>query len=277
MTLIQQIATATVLTALALPGLASAQDTAPTAPTAAPPSAVAPPDDWDMLHDQRKKMVAAYVSLDSGVSVVLRCSDGVYDALVSGLPDAPRGETRVLRLSYDDHFHPETWNVATTRSTAMSAMPAPFARKLRKGGVVSIVVPDGAGPGRNLRHDLHLPQSSTAVDQTLTACGRPLVDARDAALPDLDENGQSPDVTWAQPPRPSYPFPEKYIGGFAVLSCTALPEGRLGECLVESEFPVDGGFGKQALKSTADARLKTSDGTPVTPRMIVFRTNFVMR
>lgn len=272
MTLIRQIATATLFAALALPGLASAQDTAPTAP-----SAVEAPADWNMVRDQRKKMVAAYVSLSSGVTVILRCSSGVYDALVSGLPDAPRGDTRVLRLSYDDHFHPETWNVATTRSTALSALPARFARKLRNGGVVSIVVPDGAGPGRNLRHVLHLPQSPTAVDETLTACGRPLVDPRDAALPDIDENGQSPDVTWARAPQPSYPFPSRYSTGFAMLSCTALPDGRVDECLVESEFPVDGGFGKQVLRSTSNARLKSSDGTPVTPRIIVFRTNFVMR
>ena len=269
---VRHVATAALLAVLSTPSLASAQDAVPATPTA-----VEPPADWDMVRDPRKKMVAAYVSLDSGVSVILRCSDGVYDALVSGLPDAPRGDTRVLRLSYDDHFHAETWNVATTRSVALSALPAPFARKLREGGKVSILVPDGAGPGRNLRHDLDLPRSSAAVDETLTACGRTLVDPRDAALPDLDENGQSPNVTWARPPRPSYPFPGKYSGGFAMLSCMALPDGRLDDCLIESEFPSDGGFGKQALRSTGDARLEASDGAPISPRLIVFRTNFVMR
>ena len=269
---VRHIATAALLSALSMSGPAAAQDAAPPAP-----AEVSPPADWDMVRDPRKKMVAAYVSLDSGVSVILRCSDGVYDALVSGLPEAPRRDTRVLRISYDDHFHAETWNVATVRSTALSALPAPFARKLREGGKVSIVVPDGAGPGRNLRHDLELPRSSTAVDETLTACNRPLVDARDSALPDLDEYGQSPSVTWARPPRPAYPFPAKYTAGFAMLSCMALPDGRLDACLVESEFPVDGGFGKQALKSTDDARLQSSDGAPVSPRLIVFRTNFMMR
>lgn len=269
---VRQVAMATLLSVLSMPALASAQDAAPTAA-----AAVEPPADWDTVRDPRKKMVAAYVSLDSGVNIILRCTDGVYDALMSGLPAAPRGDTRVLRVSYDDHFHNETWNVATTRSVALSALPAPFARKLREGGLVSIVVPDGAGPGRNLRHNLHLPQSSAAVDETLTACNRPLTDARDADLPDLDENGRSPDVNWAQPPRPSYPFPAKYSGGFAMLSCMALPDGRLDDCLVESEFPVDGGFGKQALRGARDARLKASDGSPITPRLIVFRTNFMMR
>ena len=269
---VRSIATAVLLSALSMSGPAAAQDAAPPAP-----AEVSPPADWDMVRDPRKKMVAAYVSLDSGVSVILRCSDGVYDALVSGLPDAPRKDTRVLRLSYGDHFHAETWNVATVRSTALSAMPAPFARKLREGGLVSIVVPDGAGQGRNLRHDLDLPRSSTAVDETLAACGRPLVDPRDAALPDLDETGQPPSVTWARPPQPSYPSPAKYTAGFAMLSCMALPDGRLDECLIESEFPVDGGFGKQALRSTDDARLKAEDNAPISPRLIVFRTNFVMR
>ncbi len=269
---VRHVATSALLSVLFMPGLASAQDPAP-----APPAAVEPPADWDMVRDPRKKMVAAYVSLDSGISVILRCSDGVYDALVSGLPDAPSGDTRVLRLSYGDDFHAETWNVATTRSAALSALPAPFARKLREGGRVSIVVPDGAGPGRNLRHNLDLPPSSAAVDETLTACGRPLEDPRDARLPDAGERGLSSGVNWAQPPRPSYPSPARYTGGFAMLSCMALPEGRLDACIVESEFPVDGGFGKSALRGARDARLSSSDGSPIEPRLIVFRTNFVMR
>lgn len=268
---VRHVTTAALLSVLSMPGLAWAQDSAPSAP-----AAVADPDDWGMVRDPRKKMVAAYISLDSGVSVILRCSDGVYDALVSGLPEA-KGETRVLRLSYDDHFHSETWNVATTRTVAMSALPAPFARKLREGGTVSIMVPDGAGPGRNLRHNLLLPRSATAVDETLTACGRPLTDPRDAALPDLEEDGQSSGVTWAQSPRPAYPFPAKYTGGFAVLSCLALPDGRLDECLVESEFPADGGFGAAALRSTRAARLKSSDGASIAPRLVVFRSRFLMR
>lgn len=267
-------AAAAVLFAAFTSGAVAAQEAAPAEPSAAP--AEPAPGDWDMVRDARKKTVAAYVSLDSGVSVILRCTNGVYDALVSGLPET-RGDTRLLRLSYDDHFHDETWNVATTRTVAMSAMPAPFARKLREGGLVSIVVPDGAGPGRNLRHNLILPQSSAAVDETLTACGRPLTDARDAGLSDPGEAGLSPGVSWAQPPRPSYPFPARYSGGFAMLSCAAQPDGSLDQCLVESEFPVDGGFGKQALRGARDARLKASDGSPITPRLIVFRTNFVMR
>lgn len=269
---VQWISAAAFLSVMAAPALASAQEGAASAP-----AALDAPEDWDMVRDPTKKMVAAYVSLDSGVNVVLRCSDGVYDAFVSGLPDVPNGETRVLRLSYGDHFRTETWNVATTRSTAMNAVPAPFARKLREGGKVSIVVPDGAGPGRNLRHDLHLPRSSTAMDETLTACGRPLVDPRDAALPELGEDGQFPRVTWARPPRPSFPLQPRYTGGFAVLSCLSLPDGRLDDCLIESEFPVDGGFGKQALRSMANARLKAPDGAPIPPRLIVFRTNFMMR
>lgn len=254
--------------ALILPAVATAQD------AAAP--AVALPADWDMIRDARKKMVAAYVGLNSGVSVVLRCSNGVYDALLSGLPEA-KDETRELRLSYDDHSHAETWNVATNRGVALSPMPAPFARKLRKGGLVSIVVPEGGGPGLNLRHNLHLPPSSAAVDETLTACGRPLEDPRDADLPDPGAGGLSAGVNWAEAPRPRYPFPALYTGGFAMLSCMAQPDGRLDACIVESEFPVDGRFGESALRGTRDARLRSSDGSPITPRLIVFRTNFKMR
>lgn len=270
---IPQVIKVALFAAAFLPGVVSAQEAAP---PVAQPAAEASSADWDMVRDTRKKIVAAYVSLDSGVDVVLRCSDGVYDALISGLPEA-KGDTRVLRLSYDDHFHDETWNIATTRSSALSAMPAPFARKLRKGGLVSIVVPNGAGPGRNLRHNLILPQSSSAVDETLIACGRPLEDARDDQLSDPGAAGLSPGVSWAQRPRPDYPSPALYTRGFAMLSCVSLPDGSLRDCLVESEFPVDGGFGKQALRGTRDARLESSDGSPITRRLVVFRTNFMMR
>jgi hypothetical protein len=265
-----QGAAAALFFSVILPSAAAAQDKAPTAP------ATASADDWDMIRDPAKKTVAAYVSLDSGVSVILRCTNKVYDALVAGLPGA-LGDTRVLHLSYGDHSHPETWNVATSPTVAMSALPAPFARKLRDGGMLSIMTPDGAGPGRNLTHHLHLPASSTAVDETLTACEKPLEDPRDALLPDLGEGGLSAGVTWERPPRPNYPALARYSAGFAMLSCMALPDGRVNDCVVESEFPADGGFGRATLSSVRDARLKASDGAPITPRLIVFRTNFMMR
>jgi len=265
-----QGAAAALFFSVILPSAAAAQDKAPTAP------ATASADDWDMIRDPAKKTVAAYVSLDSGVSVILRCTNKVYAALVARLPGA-LGDTRVLHLSYGDHSHPETWNVVTSPTVAMSALPAPFARKLRDGGMLSIMTPDGAGPGRNLTHHLHLPASSTAVDETLTACEKPLEDPRDALLPDLGEGGLSAGVTWERPPRPNYPALARYSAGFAMLSCMALPDGRVNDCVVESEFPADGGFGRATLSSVRDARLKASDGAPITPRLIVFRTNFMMR
>jgi hypothetical protein len=166
--------------------------------------------------------------------------------------------------------------VTTDRTAALADYPAPLARALRQGGPVSIVIPGGAGDGRNLRHELVLPASTAAVDETLSACSRPLVDPRDELLPDIGENGLPGGVTWARSPRPYFPA-TNYAQGYAVLSCVVQPDGGLDQCEVESEFPLDGGFGRTALRAMPPARI-VSPGEPpgqYAPRIIGLRINYV--
>ena len=66
-----------------------------------------------------------------------------------------------------------------------------------------IVVPGGAENGRNLRYVIDLPASGAAIDETLQACGRPLVDPRDAERSALPEDGLPPEIEWARQPRPA--------------------------------------------------------------------------
>lgn len=238
------------------------------------------PDDWEMIRQPDRKTVVAFVPLSSGLTIAFRCVDGVYGAIIGGLPEANRStKTRTLTISVNGGEPDDTrWNVTTDRRAVLADYPAPFARELREGGAVSIVIPRGAADGRNLRHNLTLPASSTAIDETLTACGRPLEDARDALLPEIAEGGLPDGVTWGRQPRPVYPQ-TNYAEGYAVLSCVVEPDGKPSQCQVESEFPHDAGFGRNALRSVEAARLVSPGETPgqYAPRMIGFRVQYRMR
>ncbi|MDZ4109561.1 MAG: hypothetical protein U1E18_08185 [Brevundimonas sp.] len=235
--------------------------------------------DWDMLRDPGKKLTMAYTQFNTGLGIAARCVDESYEAIITGLPSAGEGETRVLQVAFGDgDLHPQRWNVAVDDTIAVSELPAPFARKLREGGRLRVMIPGGAEGGRNLTHDLTLPASSSSIDETLTVCERPLIDPRDAELADLPEGGLPANLTWARPPRPSFPSRIRYARGFATVLCLTSPDGSLRDCSVEAEHPQDGGFGDAALRATRRARVVNIDApaTAVPPGRILYRTNFIV-
>ena len=239
----------------------------------------ATPADWDLVRDERQKVVMAYTVFDVGLGVTVRCHDGVYDAVIGGLPPAGDRQTRRLAVAFGDGpRHEMDWNVAVEDTMAVSPLPAPLARRLREGGRMQIVVPGGAEGGRNLRYDLELPASSAAIDETLTACGRPLADPRDAELEALGVDGLFGGVKWLERPRPEYPMGmTTYTRGFATVTCLTTAEGRLRDCVTEAEHPRDAGFGEAVVRSTRRARLGPLEGEgPVPVRRIYFRTNFYL-
>lgn len=256
------------LTTIAQPALAQE--------TGAPPQAE---QDWNVLRDPAKKSVIAYIPVTTGLMLAVRCVDGALDGVITGLPQSRPGRaTRPLGLSFgDEPMRHVRWNVTTDRTVAISDYPAAFARSLKKGGPLKILIPGGAEDGRNLRHDLVLPGSSSAIEQTLAACNRPLEDPRDALLPDIEDNGLPNGLTWARPPRARYPN-TNLASGYVVISCVAQTDGSLAQCQIESEQPPKSRFGAAALLATRDARLNVSDqpGGQLTPRMIAFRSNFYM-
>ncbi|MNR67403.1 hypothetical protein D3C85_1913670 [compost metagenome] len=48
------------------------------------------------------------------------------------------------------------------------------------------------------------------------------------------------------------------------------------DCVVETEHPIDGGFGQAAIEATRRARLRNKNGGEVPLGMIQYRTNFTM-
>ncbi|WP_343791370.1 hypothetical protein [Brevundimonas kwangchunensis] len=235
--------------------------------------------DWDVHRDDRNRLMVAYVQTDTGLTLALRCTAGAYEALITGLPPAGRAETRTIGVKLSDHdMDMQRWNVAQDDTVAVSEMPAPFARHLRQGGSISILIPGGADDGRNLRYDLTLPASSAAIDETLTRCNRPLVDARDVERDALQDTGLPVGFDWRHAPRPEYPASSRYARGFAVVSCLTNPDGRLSNCEVEAEHPHDAGYGEATLRAVRAARARnvSAPDAPVDQRLVSFRASFVL-
>ena len=249
---------------LALTGTAVAQDAT---------------DDWDNTVNAEAKLTMASVDF-GGIGIAVRCQDGGLDAVITGLPPVTDAERRTITLKFADDESPRAtmWNVAVNPATGVSERPAAFARQLRQGGRLDVVVPGGAEGGRNLRYALDLPSAHAVIDQTLQACGKPLEDARDAELAALGDAGLPGGVNWASPPQPTYPTRRVYERGFAVVTCLSEPDGGLRACEIETEHPRDGGFGEATLDATRRARLENTaaPGQPITPRMVSFRSNFHM-
>lgn len=235
--------------------------------------------DWDLLEDPQKKLLVAYTRFDNGVSIATRCADGGFEAVITGLPPAGSATRRPLRIAFgDEDLASTSWSVAIDDTVAVADLPAPFARELRAGGRLRILVPNGAAAGRNLMYDLELPASSASIDRTLTTCERPLVDPRDAELETLSEDGVPVNLMWGVRPEPRYPA-TRYARGFAVISCVTNPTGSLRDCAIESEHPREGGFGASTLASARRARVRNAADPrgPVPTTRVLYRTHFVVQ
>ncbi|MEH6664868.1 MAG: hypothetical protein V7678_08440 [Brevundimonas sp.] len=215
--------------------------------------------DWDLIVEPAESLTAAFVAYEGGLGVLARCKDEAFHLMVTGLVPED-GLTRQTQVVFgDDDWGDEEWFVGEDPGTAFSYKPAMYARILREGGTFDIVVREAGPNGENLRYVFEIPRSASAVNQTLEACGKPVDDPRDVFLEDLPESGLPADLEWARQPRGLYPSGRTYERGVAVVSCLTETDGRLRECVVETEWPADGGFGEAALRATRNGRLRNVD------------------
>jgi hypothetical protein len=245
------------------------------------------PQDWTLTRVDDRQATVATIDFTTGLGLVARCMDGVYDLIILGLPDASRSATtRELGLSVgeDSDLRTTVWTVGDKRSTAFSRVPAMVARQLAEGGKLQLVVPGAEGQPRT-RYVMDLDPSSTALEQTLTDCGRPLVDPRDRDIEGNGQDGLPGGVNWAQAPRPRFPFP---VGGrsptlgYVVMSCGVQATGQLTACQTESEQPAGYHLGRSVEASLDRARVQLTpsgvvSGKPLEGRLILFTVNFRMR
>lgn len=248
--------------------------------------APSPGEDWVLTESPDQKLTAAVAAFTSGIGIIARCQNGAYDVFIAGLPKAPRDAyTREIGLEVGDDGEIRTtvWTVGSDRSTAFSRLPAIVARQLAEGGKLQIVVPGAEGEPRT-RYVMALNPSSRAIETTLTACGRLLVDPRDH---DVEGNGQDglPDgIVWAQTPQLRFPPPiagRSITDGYVALSCVSTADGRLENCQVESEQPPRFNLARNVQRAVLDARVRLSDeaaaqGERLEDRVLVFTVVFRM-
>lgn len=278
------------LLAAALLSLSSTGAWAQETPIQAPTTEDAAPEDWTLTRVPDKNTVVATMDFTSGLALLARCQAGVYDLVVGGLPDAPANKpTRELAIQVGEDAEPDTtvWTVGSNPSVAFSRIPAIVARRLSEGGKLQVIVPADTPGGPRTRYVMDVDPSSQAIAETLTACGRPIVDAREERADQIEGNGQDglpPAVTWRTMPRPS--FPESVRGrsprlGYVTLSCVTEDDGGLTDCVTESEQPGGYNLGLAVQRSLPRARLKLTDeaaanGRPLGGRLITFTVNFRM-
>jgi len=245
-----------------------------------------PVEDWVVTALPAQKTTAAVAAFTSGLGIIARCQNGVYDVIMAGLPEAPRGETtRDLGVAVGDagEIRTTVWTVGSDRTTAFSRLPAIVARSLAKGGKLQIVVSGNAGE-RRTRYVMALNPSSTAIEQTLSACGRPLVDLRDDRLEGNGQSGLPSYYVWVRPPFPLFPDPvagRSITEGYVALSCVTQTDGRLADCQVESEQPPRFNLSRHLIRSLDNTRVGLSEeglakGATVANHVVAFTVNFRM-
>lgn len=240
------------------------------------------PADWDLTLKPEERLTTAHTEFDNGLVLGARCQGATFQVLIGGLPEAPAARDlmsarRMLGIGFgDDTVSEQGFMMGDNRSVVFAERPSSLARSMRKGGRMQIVVAGAGAGGRNLRYVVDLPPSNAAIDQALGACGHPLVDPRDLEFEGLEDDGLPANIKWRRMPETGYPEGRTYTAGFAVVTCLARPDGRLSDCVVETEFPANGGFGDAALKATRSGRLENRDGGAVPLTRIVYRTNFKM-
>jgi len=247
-------------------------------------------EDWTLARLPEHDAVVATIGFTSGLNLIARCQGGVYDLMISGLTEAPKNQpTRELGIQVGDEGESKTtvWTVGSQRTMAFSRIPALVARDLAEGGKLQVVIPADRPGGPRTRYVMDVEPSSQAIAETLTACGRPVIDPREERADQIEGNGQDglpAAVMWRTMPRPT--FPESVRGrsprmGYVVLSCVAEDDGGLTECVTESEQPPGYHLGLAVQRSLPRARLKLTDeaaasGRPLAGRLIVFSVNFIM-
>ncbi|MGV3580044.1 energy transducer TonB family protein [Brevundimonas sp.] len=235
-------------------------------------------DLWEL--DAAPDTLAASVSYDNGLAVIVRCQDESLETYVRGLglPEPRRGEDPARRIDYafgDRPLRESSWQISENGQALFADLPAPMARRFREGGPLQMrLAAQGDNPAR--RYVVTLPPSPTAINRVLEACDRPATDPRDVLRaseasiepPTEPVVDTPPRSVWDRPPRP--PYPERAlmvrVSGMAVVSCRVAGEGQLEECQVEVERPANAGFGEAALRGARTARLSPNPNWPASQR-----------
>jgi len=245
---------------------------------ATPGLAQDPGDDWDIVRDRRGRAEMAHLQFSNGLAIMVQCKHRSLDVVVGGLPPARSTPNRLefRERPLDLRFRGEEdrrqfWAVGTDNTLAVSLLPAPFARQLRQGGTLELGVPEAGSEGQTLTYQVDLPPSALNIDEVLNTCRRPLVDPRDELLDQVGTSGLPTRIVWAE--RPDFvPRASDLVSGFAVISCLTRPDGRLHDCVVESEHPRGATAARSSSAAARRARVEVAGDpdAPVPARLVHF-------
>lgn len=235
--------------------------------------------DWALVERPDRNTVMAVTAFDSGIILTSRCVNGAFEVTINGLPPARSGFSRELRVAVgEEELQTQTWTVGADRSAAFSRLPAFLARRLAKGGQLQIAVP-GPRDWPSIRYVMDLPPSPAVLEQTLSACGRPLIDARDIQMSANAPDGLSDGIDWVSMPAivPPDSVNGRYVTrGSVSVSCLVTAAGRLRDCLVESEHPAGYRLGQAVLGSVQGGRVRSTADLvgSLEGKLVVFTVNF---
>lgn len=220
----------------------------------APPS----PEGWDFDPGAAGGRAAvASLTFESGAGVAVQCHRGLLNTAILGLPAAAPGEItvhgqRILTVLLNGEPVQQGWRASPGSTTAVATMPGRLARRLKAGGVLSVVTVPGESDAPVRRFEIAVPADSASVDRVLEDCRAPVETAHDT-VPFVDPADLTEEV-W-RGARLSGLTPAESEGR-AEVSCIFAPSGRLRDCLVESESRR--GVGRQVLRNRSEVRFPFS-------------------
>lgn len=225
---------------------------------------------------ERDGVTIAHTTFQSRVAVVARCADRQLSVLLQGVP-TPTDNMMVTAIVDGSADLSGRWWLAEDGNMLLSRRPATFARGLAEGRTATISGQNS--DGRPWTVEAPLPQDRAPLDAVLQACDVPLSDPRDRLRPGGRDalNAAPVALHWERMPTPEWPdraFGKGLTQGVVVVTCITGPAGALRDCRSESELPVGGNFGREAVRAANEARL--SPDTPV-GALVEFDVAFFMR
>ena len=259
---------------LALAAFAVMAAATPAFAQAQTPAAAIEGDDWDFGEDASRRLTIAAVTFEN-FGVAVRCMDGAFSLILSGLPEAS-GE-RTIRYEIGDEEAESLWVSAPDSTSAFAVRPNWLAQQMGRGGQLALTVRDSR-ESRRIVADL--PPSPQAIARVFSACGRPMREDLARSRAEDEEAVAMPGFVWRSSPRVNFPVRAMPTKGLAAVTCQVKPDGGLRDCTAESEFPVGSGFGRAAeLAAHQTGRVGWANRSrePLPDRTITFTVRYEIR
>lgn len=212
---------------------------------------------WAPAPNPPRGMTAAVAEWPSGISMVARCAGAHGFDMVLTLAQPINQPHVAVDMTSGEEDSSERWVLSEDGAFVFARFPARLARALiQEGAPVFVVTPDG---GPRQRFELAAPERPEVLAGVMQAC--------DVELDAAPEPTAVP--TWVQRPTGEHlaaHYPEdamhRGMGGEATIECIVRPDGRLGQCIVESESPEEAGFGEATLALARYFRMAREGGFP---------------